>query len=109
LKTQFYNRKPQNRHEALQDGRSDVGLEARVSDVVRHAPQDSFDLWLKRGIFPDHPTERPLESRRENQFVHGLLCSAKAGDNTRHRLAFQFAGTKGFDRTLCFDASTVNI
>jgi hypothetical protein len=84
-----------------------MGFQARVVEVFRHAPQRRFDLRLQRGIFPDYPAERPFKFRREDEFAHGLLALAQPGDDTFGGLAFEFAGTKGFDCQLCFCGSVL--
>jgi hypothetical protein len=68
-----------------------------IVEVFRHAPQGDFDLRLQRGIFPDQTAERAFKPARRNKFAHGSLGFAQTGDEIFSRLAFEFAGAKGFD------------
>jgi len=75
-----------------------MGHEAGIVEVVRHAPQGGFDLRLKRGIFPDQASKRPLKPGREDEFAHDSYGRAQADDDIVGGLALEFAGAKGFDR-----------
>jgi hypothetical protein len=77
-------------------------FQAGVVEIFRHAPQSDFDLRLQRGIFPDQTAERPFKPGRRNKFAHGSLGFTQTGDEIFRRLAFKFAGAKGFDGALCF-------
>jgi hypothetical protein len=74
-----------------------VRFQAGIVEVLRHAPQGRFNLRLQRGIFPDQTAERPLKLGRRNKFAHGSFGFAQTGDEIFSRLAFEFAGAKGFD------------
>jgi hypothetical protein len=73
-----------------------------IVEIFRHAPQGRFDLRLQRGIFPDQTAECPFKPGRRNKLAHGSLGFAQTGDEIFSRLAFEFAGAKGFDGVLCF-------
>ena len=71
-----------------------MGLQSRVIEIFRHAPQSRLDLWLQRGVFRSQTAERPFKFRREDKFAHGSFGRAQTGDDTFNGLALELAGAK---------------
>src|ERR1022692_217419 len=75
-----------------------MGLQSRVVEVFRHAPQGRLDLRLQRGIFSDQTAKRPFKFRREDEFAHGSLGRAQTGNDIFNGPALELASTKSLDR-----------
>ena len=70
------------REQACKLAAQPVRFQTRVGEVFGHALECRSNLRLQRGILGGQTAESALESRREYEFVHGLLGRAQTGNDT---------------------------